>query len=102
MQAEEPVSDGMKGATPDARRHALADYLTSPANHFAGRPAREGEQQDATRNHAVADQDSHTSRQGLGLAGAGTRDHQQRSGNMLGSRALVGIQSSQEGSLTEA
>jgi len=50
------MSDGVKGAAPDARGRGLAHDLAGPANHFIGRPARERQQEDALGERAGMDQ----------------------------------------------
>ena len=89
--AQQAVADRMKGAGPDqplqhrlrlvaervAERRAH-DVVRAPA-HLARGAAREGQQQDARRIHAVHGQPGGAMRDGLGLAGARPRHHQQRS-----------------------
>ena len=85
-------TNGMEGAGPaEPRRRARRahgggdDALGAPL-HLGGGPAREGQQQDAAGIGAVDDQVRDPVRQGAGLAGARTGNHQQGPGD-VGTRA---------------
>ena len=84
--AQQTRADAMEGAGPvqRIRRDAgiVADHLArNPLDafrHLGGRAARECHEQDAPRVGAVDDQMGNAVRQGVGLAGSGSGDDQQR------------------------
>ena len=90
IHAQQPRAHGVEGARPQdgsaraASRlaHRTGNDALDPALHLGRRPAREGEQQHAAGVGAVHDQVRDPVRQRVGLARAGPRDHQQRSGNV--------------------
>lgn len=86
--AQEPRADGVEGAGPgQARRrlrgrqlqHAL-QHGAGALRHLLGGAPAEGEQQQALRVGAVADQVGHAVGQGVGLARTRARDDEQRAG----------------------
>ena len=89
MFAQQPVCDGMKCAGPwqphrggqavhCALAQRLADDPFRAARHLHRRPARECEEQDPRRIDALDHELGDAMRQGVGLAGASARDHEQR------------------------
>ena len=58
MDAQEPVGDGMKGSSPNARGRCLADDLAGAADHFAGGAARKRQQENARGRRASANEGS--------------------------------------------
>ncbi len=84
------------GAIPQGLRRDALD----PAGHLGGRPAREGEEQDAARVGALHHQVGDAVSERVGLAGAGACDDQQRSRlpvAMLDGAALLGIERGERG-----
>ncbi len=85
---QQPGPDGVEGAGPGqrpgergglpVRAHDACRDALDPARHLGGGAPREGEQQDAAGIDAVDDEMRDPMRQGVGLAGAGARDDQQR------------------------
>ena len=106
--AQEARADAMEGAGPVQRighhasvcPHHLSRDAFDAAAHLGRRAARKRHQQDAARIGAVDDQMRDAVRQRIGLAGAGSGDHQQRAGRrsiarqhaMFHSAALFRIQ----------
>ena len=67
-------------------------HAPDAALHLQRRTAREGEQQDALRVHAIEHPPRDARRQGHRLAGAGAGDHQQRFIAVLDSGALLVVE----------
>jgi hypothetical protein len=86
--ANEPGADGVKSAGPGERlRHDrrtpardFRGHALDPARHLGGGAAREGQEHDSAGIDAVGDEMAHPVRQGVGLAGAGTGNNQERAG----------------------
>jgi hypothetical protein len=81
MHAQKAVGHGVKGPGPGQGAVDIAHASGQPgrpSGHLGGRAPGKGEQQNAPRIHAAPDERRHSMRQGLRLAGAGTRDHEQR------------------------
>jgi hypothetical protein len=91
VDAQEPVGHAMKRATPNARDNGFADDLPGTAEHFRGRAAREGKQENPSRVGPALDKSSHAGGERLGLARARPGDHEQRPGGVLGGRALLRV-----------
>ena len=73
------MADRVERAAPKLGQIA-AQQIGRPAHHFAGGLVGEGQQQQALRRHPLLQQISHAVNQGAGLAGAGPRQHQRRTG----------------------
>ena len=94
MAADQAIGDRVEGARPGKPNLSgdFADDALRAPRHLERRAAREGEQQDALRVRALENQMRHAVRERVGLAGAGTRENQQRPGAMARRRALRGVQ----------
>ena len=68
----------MEGAAPHLADRPIRDERPGPAEHLGRGPAGEREQQDALGRHALVDEAGDAAREGPGLAGAGSGDHQKR------------------------
>ncbi len=105
---DQAIGDRMEGARP-RQLHFLAHFAHDalrPARHLHRSAAREREQQDALRAHALLHQVRHAVRERVGLAGAGAGDDQERAGAkrlvcrtpaIAGGGALCGVQGVQGG-----
>ena len=90
IAADEAVGDRVECARPRQphRGRDFADDAARAPSHLERRAAREGEEQDALRVAAARDEVRDAMRQRIGLAGAGTREDQQRAIAMARRRAL--------------
>jgi hypothetical protein len=70
----------------------VADDFLRATGQFERRPAREGQEQHALGPHALQHEMRDAVRQGVGLAGAGARDDQQRRIAMGRGGPLCGIE----------
>ena len=95
--AQQPRADAVEGAGPGQRvghdagivaQHLARDPL-DPLRHLGRRAARKRHQQDAARVGAVDDQMGDPMGEGVGLAGTGAGDHQQRGDRPLARRAML-------------
>ncbi len=94
VQAHQPVRDRVERAAHDAPargRLALRERARA-LDQLARRPAREAEQQDALRGHALPQQPGHARAQRRGLAGARARQHEQRAARIARRLALTVVQ----------
>jgi hypothetical protein len=64
-------------------------------DHFGGRAAREGQQQDPGRVHPVGDEPCHAMYERSRLARACSSDNQQRAAAVRGRTSLLGIEAGQ-------
>ena len=94
--AQQPRADAVERAGPGERHRRAGrrqrdgdDALDAPG-HLGRRAARKRHQQDAVGIGAVDDQMGDPMRQGVGLAGAGPGDHQQRPATGLVANAMLG------------
>ena len=109
VAVQQPGGDGVVGSAPDARvraggaglQPAPSARVFRPAEHLGGRPAGEGQQQDAARIDAAGDQPGHAMHQRGGLAGAGPGHDQQRPVAVRGRLALLRVQPASSSSIAE-
>ena len=99
MPAHEPVRDRVERAAEDAgrRRHEPA----RPLQHLPRRAARERQQQDPLRRHALADEPREPRAQRRRLAGAGAGEDQQRPAGVRRGRPLLVIELVEPGALPD-
>jgi hypothetical protein len=93
--AQQPVGDGMKGATPDGSERAapgLTQGSPGPAQHFVRGPAREREKHDPARIDSLRHEPSHPRRKSFGLARAGSGNGKNWSPARGGGAELFGVQ----------
>ena len=98
VDAQQTRGDGVEGAAPDAGGDAARadpagrEERFDAAQHLGGGAAREGEQQDAPRVGAPADQVRHAVHEGRRLAGTGAGEDEQRSIAVRRGGELVGVE----------
>ena len=102
VQAEQAGGDGVEGAGPGARCAELASCgvprrirsdAARRAGHFGGGAAGEGQQQDSGRVDAGVDEVGDAVGEGVGFAGAGAGDDEQRGLERGGGGgALLGVE----------
>ena len=82
----------MERAAPDLARSPVGRGSFHAPQHLCCGPPSEGEEQDPIRVDAVVDQTYDAADEGLGLAGAGAGDDQQRRAVVVDSGSLLGVQ----------
>ena len=98
VDAQEARGDGVEGAAPDAPGGAARavparrQHRLDAPQHLGGRAAREGEQQDAPRVGAAADEVRHAVHERGRFAGTGAGDDKQRPVAVLGGGELLGVE----------
>jgi hypothetical protein len=90
VAADQAVGNGMKRPGPRQSHgcRQFTDDAARAARHLQHCAAGKRQQQYALRVRAVKDQVRHAMRERIGLAGAGTREDQQRAIAVTGRRAL--------------